>query len=59
MRMTFQTGKVLAGVWQGFLAKRQDERERKRIESADRIKHAMTVLEAVRSSGHEEGRGQA
>ena len=67
MRMTLQTGKVLAGVWQsflakrqdGFLAKRQDDRERKRIEYADRMRHAMTVLEALRSSRREESKGQA
>jgi hypothetical protein len=61
MRMTLQPAKVLSGVWQGFLAmrqeerernwlKRQDEIERRRIEQADHIKHALVVLEAARKS---------
>ncbi len=58
--MNLQPAKVLSGVWQGFLAMRQEERERnwlkkqdelerKRIERADKIKHALIVLEAARN----------
>jgi hypothetical protein len=69
MRMNLQPGKVLSGVWQGYMAKRQQEREagrakqeegfeRVRIERADRIKHALIVLEAVRSGTFEDGKLQ-
>jgi hypothetical protein len=59
VRMTFQPAKTLAGVWQGILAKREDEQERKRIEHADRIRHALTVLESLRSWNPEGGKTNA
>jgi hypothetical protein len=70
MRMTMQPAKVFAGVWQDFLAKRQDElerkreklrdeRERKRLEHADKIKHALIVLEAMRGWQFEDSESRA
>ena len=59
MRMTFQPTKVLADLRLNKAAKQEDEQERKRIERADRIKHALTVLDSLRSWNLESRRSQA
>jgi hypothetical protein len=59
MRMTFQPTKVLADLRLNKTAKQEDEEERKRIEHADRIRHALTVLDSLRSWNHESRRPQA
>jgi ABC-type transport system involved in cytochrome c biogenesis ATPase subunit len=57
--MTVQPAQALGKFWQSFLAKRQYAQERKRIEHADKMKHALTVLESLRSWNLENGNGQA
>jgi len=57
--MTFQPTKVLADLRLNKAAKQEDEEERKRIEHADRIRHALTVLDSLRSWNHESRRPQA
>ena len=59
MRMTFQPTKVLADLRLNKAAKQEDEEERKRIEHADRIRHALTVLDSLRSWNLESRRSQA
>ena len=59
MRMTFQPTKVLADLRLNKAAKQEDEEERKRIERADRIRHALTVLDSLRSWNLESRRSQA
>ena len=59
MRMTFQPTKVLADLRLNKAAKQEDEQERKRIEHADRIRHALTVLDSLRSWNLESRRSQA
>ena len=59
MRMTFQPTKVLADLRLNKAAKQEDEEERKRIERADRIRHALTVLDSLRSWNLERRRSQA
>ena len=59
MRMTFQPTKVLADLRLNKAAKQEDQEERKRIERADRIKHALTVLDSLRSWNLESRRSQA
>ena len=59
MRMTFQPVKVLADLRLNKAAKQEDEQERKRIEHADRIKHALTVLDSLRSWNLESREGHA
>jgi bacterioferritin (cytochrome b1) len=59
MRMTFQPKKVLADLRLNKAAKQEDEEERKRIEHADRIRHALTVLDSLRSWNLESRRSQA
>lgn len=46
MHMTFEPAKVLGELWQNILEKRREARERKRIEHADKIRHALTVLKS-------------
>jgi hypothetical protein len=58
MRMTFQPAKVLADLRLNKAAKQEDEEERKRIERADRIRHALTVLDSLRSWNLESRSGQ-
>ena len=58
MRMTFQPVKVLADLRLNKAAKQEDEEERKRIERADRIRHALTVLDSLRSWNLESRGGQ-
>ncbi len=57
--MKFRPAEVLEELWREILAERHDERERKRIEHADRIRHALTVLESVRNWNLEHGKGRA
>jgi hypothetical protein len=57
--MTFQPTKVLADLRLNKTAKQEDEEERKRIERADRIRHALTVLDSLRSWNLESRRSQA
>ena len=59
MRMTFQPVKVLADLRLNKAAKQEDEQERKRIEHADRIRHALTVLDSLRSWNLESLEGHA
>jgi bacterioferritin (cytochrome b1) len=59
MRMTFHPKKVLADLRLNKAAKQEDEEERKRIEHADRIRHALTVLDSLRSWNLESRRSQA
>ena len=59
MRMTIRPAEAFAAIWQNILARRQDEEERRRIERADKIKHALTVLEALRSWSLESGKSHA
>jgi hypothetical protein len=59
MRMTIQPVKVLADLRLNKAAKQEDEHERKRIEHADRIRHALTVLDSLRSWNLESRRSQA
>ncbi len=59
MRLTIRPAEAFAAIWQSILARRQDEEERLRIEHADKIKHALIVLEALRSWNLETGKSQA
>ena len=51
MHMTFEPAKVLGELWQNILEKRREARERKRIEHADKIRHALTVLKIFAKLG--------
>ena len=57
--MTFGPAKALGELWQTFIENRREARERKRIEHADRIRHALTVLKSLRSWDLENGNSQA
>lgn len=57
--MTFEPAKVLGELWQNILEKRREARERKRIEHADKIRHALTVLKSLRSWDFENGKSRA
>ncbi len=57
--MTFEPAKVLGELWQNILEKRREARERKRIEHADKIRHALMVLESLRSWDFENGKSRA
>jgi hypothetical protein len=57
--MKFEPAKVLGELWQNILEKRREARERKRIEHADKIRHALTVLESLRSWDFENGKSRA
>jgi hypothetical protein len=59
VRTTIRPAETFAAIWQGIWGKRHDEQERRRIEHADKIKHALTVLEALRSWNLESGKSQA
>jgi ABC-type transport system involved in cytochrome c biogenesis ATPase subunit len=59
MRMTIWPAEAFAAIWQNNSEKRQDDEERRRIEHADKIKHALTVLEGLRSWNLESGKGHA
>ena len=59
MRMTFQPTKVLADLRLNKAAKQEDEEERKRIEHADRIRHALTGINSLRSWNLESRGSQA
>jgi bacterioferritin (cytochrome b1) len=41
--------RVLEELWHHILAKRQEARERKRAEHADKIRQALMVLEGLRN----------
>ncbi len=57
--MRFRPAKVLGELRQNILAKWYNARERKRIEHADRVRHALTVLQSVRSLNFENGKRHA
>ena len=59
MRTTIRAAEAFAAIWRNVWARRQDEQERRRIEHADKVKHALIVLEAMRSWNLESGKSQA
>ena len=59
MRTRFRPAKVLGELRQNILAKWHEARERKRIQRADRMKHALIVLQSMRSLNFENGKRRA
>ncbi len=57
--MRFRPAKVLGELRQNILAKWHNARERKRIQHVDRVRHALTVLQSVRSLNFENGKRHA
>jgi len=59
VRIANWTAEGFAAMWRNIWARRQEEEERRRIEHADKIKHALIVLEALRSMKLEPSKSQA